>query len=568
MSEPNPPSVVSKRGEVPRGTMQGFKEYFQQDFLSGFLVFLIALPLCLGISIVSGFPPIAGIFTAIVGALVTPFISNSEMTIKGPAAGMIVVALGCVKSFGGDGMNGGWLPADATAYRMALTCIVVAAVFQILFGVFKGGVLTEFFPLAAVHGMLAAIGVIIIAKQIPVALGVTIKGEPLELLRDIPKIVEQANPEIAVIGVFSVFAMFVWPLVGKQVPLLKKIPSPVIVLLLAIPLGLYYDLTHQHIYQFQGHEYKVGENFLVSMPKRIFGMFQEVTYPDFTALTNPIAYYWIMMFFVIGSLESLLSAKAIDFIDPYKRKSSMDGDIIAVGVANVAVASVGGLPMISEIVRSRANIDNGARTRFANFWHGMFLLVCVAFIPMFIHRIPLAALAAMLIYTGFRLAHPMEFLNVWRTGREQLVIFVVTLIATLATDLLWGIAIGIATKIAIHLLNGAPPSSLFRRSFDVESTDAKNIEIVAKDSAVFSNWIPLRRQIETLGLMEHKNVTIDFSHTRLVDHSVMDKLHVLQGEFVDEGLSLKLVGLEHHKPLANHEHAARKLDRTQAQDHP
>ncbi|SMP53454.1 Sulfate permease, MFS superfamily [Neorhodopirellula lusitana] len=557
-SDSQPPSTQT---EVPRGNAAGFKKYFSDDLISGFLVFLIALPLCLGISLASGFPPIAGIFTAIIGALVTTFISDSELTIKGPAAGMIVIVLGCVTAFGGDGMTGGWSDADVTAYKMTLAVLVVASVIQVLFGVFKGGILTEFFPVAAVHGMLAAIGVIIIAKQLPVALGVTANGGALELLQQVPTMIRNCNPEIAAIGLISIIAMFVWPMIGKKISLLRKIPSPVIVLLIAIPMGLAFDLTHEHHYEFQGQDYVVGESFLVSMPDRIFGMFQELTFPDFSALTHPVAYKWILMAFLIGSLESLLSAKAIDFIDPYKRKSSMDRDIIAVGVGNVAVAFVGGLPMISEIVRSRANIDNGAKTRFSDFWHGIFLLVCVAFIPMFIHRIPLAALAAMLIYTGSRLAHPSEFMNVWRTGREQLLIFVVTLVATLATDLLIGIAIGIATKLAIHVINGAPMSSMFRRSFETVSTDEHQIEIIARDSAVFSNWIPLRRQIETLGLMENKNVTIDFSQTKLVDHSVMDKLHGLESDFTQQGLTLTLVGLDHHKPLANHEHAARKRPR-------
>ncbi len=442
---------------------------------------------------------------------------------------------------------------------MTLAVIIVASILQILFGLFKAGILSEFFPIAAVHGMLAAIGVIIIAKQIPVALGVTAKGEPLELLKEIPAFLQEANPEIALIGFISVVVMFVWPMLGKDIKTLKKIPSPVIVLLIAIPMGLYFNLIETHTYEYHGRSYKVGESFLVSMPDRVFGIFDELAYPDFSAFKNPVAYQWVLMFFLIGSLESLLSAKAVDFLDPYKRKTNMNRDIIAVGVANVACGCVGGLPMISEIVRSRANIDNGAKTRFANMWHGMFLLLCVAFIPMFLHRIPLAALAAMLIYTGTRLAHPMEFLNVWRTGREQLVIFVVTLIATLATDLLIGIGIGIATKIAIHVLNGAPLISMFRRSFSVISTDESSIEIEARDSAVFSNWIPLRRQIESIGLMEHKNVTIDFSRTRLVDHSVMDKLHGLQADFQREGLELTLVGLDNHRPLADHSHAARKL---------
>jgi MFS superfamily sulfate permease-like transporter len=264
------------------------------------------------------------------------------------------------------------------------------------------------------------------------------------------------------------------------------------------------------------------------------------------------------MFFIIGSLESILSAKAVDLIDPWKRKTSLDRDVLAVGVGNLCSALVGGLPMISEIVRSRANIDNGARTRFADMWHGVFLLACVALIPMVLHRIPLAALAAMLVYTGYRLAHPTEFVNVYRIGREQLVIFVTTLVAVLATDLLIGIAIGILVKVVIHLINGVPLKSLFKPYLEVEPQGDDTCLIRAHQSAVFSNWIPFRRQLEDIGFVRHQNIVLDLSNTKLVDHSVMEKLHEMQGDFEQQGLALKIVGLDAHEPVADHELAARR----------
>jgi MFS superfamily sulfate permease-like transporter len=214
--------------------------------------------------------------------------------------------------------------------------------------------------------------------------------------------------------------------------------------------------------------------------------------------------------------------------------------------------------MISEIVRSKANIDNGARTRYADFWHGAFLLGFVALLPGLIHRIPLAALAAMLVYTGFRLASPREFINVYRTGVEQLIIFTATLVAVLATDLLIGIGIGIGMKILIHFINGVPINSVFRTYLEVEPKDDKTVVINAKGSAVFTNWIPFKRQIEQLGLIQQNNVIVDLSGTKLVDHSVMEKLHELEMDFAQAGLTLDVVGLEAHQQFSAHPHAARK----------
>ena len=548
----------TKQDEIPRGNLAGFFKYFKNDLISGLLVFLIALPLCLGISLACGYPPIAGVFTAIIGSILATFISNSELTIKGPAAGLIVIAIGCIEDFGGNGMAGGWEAADLTAYQAALAIGVAAAILQIFFGFFRGGILGEFFPLAAVHGMLAAIGVIIIIKQFPVAIGVSASGEPLEMLREFPHYIAEANPAIAIIGIVSLLIMFLWPMIGKKLGPLKVIPSPMVVLLVAVPMGMAFDLLHEHSYTLQGHKYQLGNQFLVDMPDRVFGMFDKITYPEFSALAQPKAWKWVFMFFIIGSLESLLSAKAVDLLDPWKRKTNMDRDMIAIGAGNLCASLVGGLPMISEIVRSKANIDNGARTRFADLWHGMFLLICVALIPTVLHMIPLAALAAMLVYTGYRLAHPSEFVHVYRIGIEQLAIFVTTLIAVLATDLLIGIFIGILLKMIIHATNGVPLKSLFMPYLEVEDYDENTSIIIARESAVFSNWIPFRRQIEQIGLIQHRNLIIDVSNAKLVDHSVMEKLHEMKRDFEQEDLILEIRGLDSLQPLANSDHSARK----------
>jgi len=512
---------------------------------------LIALPLCLAISLASGYPAVAGVFTAIIGGVVGCLISNSELTIKGPAAGLIVIAVGCVTEFG---FTGGRDPeADLAAYRLALGVGVAAAVIQIAFGLLRTGILGEFFPISTVHGMLAAIGFIIIIKQIPVAIGLKATGEPLEVLQHLPEMLRNLNPEIALIGFVSLLILFGKPWINNRY--IKMVPAPLLVVLVAIPMSLAFDLTHEHTYTLSGHKYVVGEQHLVSVPGNLLAV---ITTPDFSGLSQPAAWKWVAMYAVIGTLESLLSARAIDLLDPYRRQTDLNRDIVAIGVGNLAASCIGGLPMISEIVRSRANIDAGARTRMANLYHGMFMLLCVALLPAVLHLIPLAALAAMLIYTGFRLAHPREFVHMFKIGPEQFVIYLATIVGVLATDLLAGIGIGIAVKIIIHMVNGASPGSLLRPRLDLEPLDDRTCRIAASRALVFSNWIPFRRRIMTEGLAQHRNVVVDLSETRLVDHTVMEKLHELQNDFAREGLSLEIAGLDDHRPLAAHPLAARK----------
>ena len=546
---------MSVQDSTPRGTLAGFRSHWNADLLSGFLVFLIALPLCLGISLACGYPAIAGIFTAIIGGVLATFISNSELTIKGPAAGLIVIAIGCVTDFG---FTAGRDPAaDLHAYRLALGVGVVAGSIQILFGLFRAGILGEFFPMAAVHGLLASIGVIIMAKQFPITMGLGSEGTPLELLAKIPSFVANMNPVVALIGIISLIVMFGFPLIKN--PRARIIPAPMVVLLITVPLGLYFDIGRQQTYSFGGSDYALGPAFLVSVP---LNMFSALTFPDFSGVLTGTGLKYIILFSLIGSLESLLSAKAVDTIDPWRRKTNHDRDLLAIGVGNTLASFVGGLPMISEIVRSRANIDNGAKTRFANMYHGCFLLVSVALMPGLINQIPLAALGAMLVFTGFRLASPQQFIHMYKVGREQLIIFVSTIVGVLATDLLMGIAIGIAVKVVIHLVNGAPVRSLVRLNVDVQQDGGEGVTVRVKDAAVFSTWIGLKKRLEDM--RDRSPVVLELSETVVVDHTVMEKLREMEKEFQEQGSALVIKGLERHRKLSEYPTATRvrRLERT------
>lgn len=534
---------------IPKNGLEGLKQNWKSDMLSGFLVFLIALPLCLGISMASGFPPVAGIFTAIIGGIIVSLFGGSNLTIKGPAAGLIVIALGAVQDLGnGDPMVG---------YKLALAAIVVAGLLQIIFGLVKSGVLADFFPSAAVHGMLASIGIIIAAKQIFTLVGVKPAAkETLELLKEIPEGLANTNPEIAIIGIISLLILFGLPLIKNKY--VKMIPAPLVVILVAIPLGIYFDLEHEHKYLFlDHHEYTLGPKFLVTLPESLFSA---ITFPDFSQIFSGTSIKYIIMFALVGSLESLLSSKAIDTLDPYKRKSNMNRDLLGVGIGNTLAGFIGGLPMISEIVRSSANINNGAKTWWSNVFHGVFLLIFVAFFPMLIHQIPLVALAAMLIYTGFRLASPKEFYKTYLVGKEQLMIFLATIFTTLATDLLVGIAVGIAVKLVTHLINGLPVKYIFKPMFTVtKNEDETEFTVDVFHSAVFSNYIKLKKSLDLLP--RAKNICVDFSNANLIDHTVMENLHHYKQDYENEGGKFALCGFEKHQPLSKHELAARKLKR-------
>jgi MFS superfamily sulfate permease-like transporter len=502
---------------IPKTGLAGLKENWRHDLQSGFLVFLIALPLCLGISVASGFPPSAGIITAVIGGLFVSRINGSYLTINGPAAGLIVVVLAAVQALGeGDAMAG---------YRYTLAAIVVASIVQILMGIFKMGRLSSFFPASVVHGMLAAIGLIIIATQSHVMLGATPQsGNLFSIISRIPHSLLSMNTDIVLISSLGLLILMIWPLIGS------RIPAPVIVVLVGIVFAWHFDLA-------QDDATSDKSNYLVAIPDNFWAGFN---LPDFSKFNTTAFWEAVLSISLVGSLESLLSATAADKLDPYKRVSDLDRDLTAVGIGNMAAGLVGGLPMIAEIVRSSANIDNGAKTAWANFFHGLILLIFVVLFTGLIQSIPLASLAALLVYTGYRLASPATFARVLDVGKEQFLMFVVTIIGILATDLLIGVALGIILKFAINLARGVWPNNLFRIHFTIQPQGNDTVVVKLSGSALFSNFLPLKKALAALD--KGKTIIFDFSDGYLIDHTVMEFIHDFRQNYEAQGGQCHKIG--------------------------
>lgn len=524
--------------EIPKDGFEGLKQNWRVDALSGFLVFLLALPLSLGIAKASGFPAAMGVLTAMIGGMFVSFFAGSALTIKGPAAGLITICAGAVAELGGLNIDG------VTGVQLACGAIIVMSAIQILFGFLKFGSLSDFFPPSAVHGMLAAIGLIIFSKQIHILLGIdpaTLKGmEPVELYMMIPHSFANADPRVALVGITSLVIIFGMPFLKGKI--FKAIPAPMVVLVVTIPMAIIMDFRHTE----PAFDLVTIGNF-----------WQNIKFnASFAAIGTGVFWKYVVMFLFINSLESLLTVKAVDGLDPYKRQSNFNKDLSALGAGNALAGLLGGLPMISEVARSSANVNFGARTRWANFFHGFFLLVAMLiFIPV-IEMIPNSALAALLIAVGYRLASPKEFFKTYKIGAEQLTIFVITVIVTISTDLLIGVGSGILAKFVFHILNGAPLRSLFKPRYDF-SENGNEYLISVKDAAIFSNLIGFKKMFNRI--KPGKKVSINFSEARIVDHTFMEQLHHFEEEYHHHGGTVAVTGFEHFQALSSHPLAARKF---------
>ncbi len=510
---------------------EGFAQNWRSDLLSGFMVFLLAMPLSLGIAKASGYPAAMGVLTAMVGGLVTSFFKVAPLTIKGPAAGLITICSGAFLEFGGD-----------QAWPMVTAAVLVAGLLQVLLARARWGALADFFPASAVHGMLASIGIIIITKQMPVLLGVDpalYKDLPLlGLMGRLPEFLLNSRNLLALIGIASAIIMWVQPAIPFRI--FQKVPGPVWVLLWSVPMAYAFDFQ------------KSQPGYALVTIGDFWGEFG--FHLNFSLVGQWVFWKYVFMFLFVNTLESLLTVKAIDPRDPYKRKLDYNGDLQGLAVGNIVSASLGGMPMISEVVRSSANVDYGAKNKWSNFFHGLFLLLAMIFLIPLIELIPNAALASLLVYAGFRLCHPKHFVHVWKLGKDQASIFGVTIMVTLAEDLLLGVLAGVGVNFLIHKLRGVAWSDFLKASSRLSSHGVhENIQL--HGPMVFSNLLLYQKvfgdSVERLRV-SGGSLTLDFRPCSLVDYSFLDWLGRFREESNDFGVEVKVEGLESMKRVSDH----------------
>ncbi len=532
--------------DLPKNSLKALKQSWRHDLIAAISVSLVALPLGLGISIASGsaVPPMAGVISAIIGGLLTTFIRSSHVGINGPGAGLVGVSLVGVVALSEIG--------DGNGYNYYMAAIMVAGAMQALMGLVKWGKYGDLLPASVVRGVLAAIGIIIFASQIHIALDTGFgKASAIDSLIALPANFSNINWPIAIIAIVSLAILIVHPLFINKLKLLHYIPAPMLVLLASIPFVFIFNLNSEHTVTLFNGEFLVGPGNLIQV-SNITDSFN--LRPNFDLIGT--GRFWAISFsvFLVSTIETIPSSKAVDKLDPYKRVTDLNKDLIGTGLSTIVSGFVGGLPVITVIVRSSLNINHGARTKWSNFFHGLILLALVFFLIDEIQMVPLAALAAILVFTGVKLASPKMFRDTMKMGYEQVVIVVFTILTTLQYDLKTGLVAGILITLLIHLVKSHIPINLFfkylRKPQYIISNEERKTILKVKGISNFSNILNLSTQLDNIGY--GNDVIIDFSQARLVDHTVLEVLKDWDDKNANKGGSFDIVGLDMHVTTSNH----------------
>lgn len=521
----------------------------RSNVFAGFVVSLIAMPLALGLAIASGFPPIAGIIASVVGGVMVAVLGGSYVTITGPGNGLVVVLLGAVTVLGEGDMQAGYL--------YALAAVILSGVLLLLFGFIRFGSLSDFFPATAIQGMLSAIGITILLKQLYVMFGdLETKGAAFELLLGVPKLIQSLFTDgstgqwyAAGIGVVSLLIMVFYSKIRNR--FFHLVPAPMWVVLLALGFDAYFSLV--------GGGNPISKSLLISLPENLLS---GVPTPNFSKLNQPAFWGVVISITLISSIESLLSIKAVDKLDPQKRRSNTNKDMKALGLATIVSGFLGGMNVVTVIARSSVNVNNHASNRSANFFHASFLFVMVLVFQDQLRRIPLTSLAAILVYTGYKLATPAIFVRMYQIGKEQLLVFLTTLISTLLTDLITGISIGLLATFVVHvLLNKA--FWLFSRNLlkpnvlMYKENETQNYYVGIIHFCTFLNFYKLKSKLDKIP--QDERAVVDFSLCSFVDHTVQESLQSYEELFDRKGGGLEIIGLDIHETDSSHPFAVRTL---------
>lgn len=526
---------------APKSGFKGLLENWQSDVIAAISVSLVALPLALGIAYASNVPPMTGVTSAIIGGIVTTFFRGSHVAINGPAAGLIAVILSSLALW----------QDDPRALNYVLAAIVVSGAIQVLLGLLKLGKLAEIFHSSIVHGILAAIGVIIFAKQIHVAMGVPTEATgTIDLLVDAVKQIPNINPFVATISLAGLLLLVFQSKISYR--LFHLIPAPMWVLVISIPFVYIFNFFDERVLSVLGKDFQVGPHLLVDIPKNIM---DAIAHPDFSMIGTWKFWMSVASITMIASIESLASSKAVDKLDPYKRKTDLNKDLIGIGMSTMASGAIGGLPIITVIVRSTVNVHNHAKTKWSNLYHGIFLLAFVFVLTPVITKVPLAALAALLVFTGYKLSSPKVFKHMFDQGIEQLIFFVGTLVITLYTDLMIGIFGGLLLALTAHFLLAKVSirqffSMIFNSGSSVQLKDDGYYDLKIKGIANFLGAIKTNKLLNQIPL--GSNVHIDLSDARLVDYSIMEKFYDFQRAQINAEGNVQIFGLENHTSSTLH----------------
>lgn len=486
---------------------QGFFANLRYDLPASIVVFLVALPLCLGIALASGAPLFSGLIAGIVGGTVVALLSGSPLGVSGPAAGLAVIVLGAIQELG---------------FEAFLLAVVIGGVIQIGLGLLKAGVIGYYFPSSVIKGMLSGIGIIIFLKQIPHALGYDkdpegdwefFQVDGQNTFSELLNMLDYISPGAVIISVISLAILILWEQkFMSRLSFTKLIQGPLVVVLVGVGLNLLFQ-------GMSGYSLRPDQMVTIPVPESISGFFGQFSFPDFSQITNTHIYITAITLAVVASLETLLCVEATDKLDPQKRITPTNRELLAQGTGNMLSGLIGGLPVTQVIVRSSANIQSGGRTKASAFFHGILLLVCVMSIPNLLNLIPLSSLAAILFLVGYKLAKPSLFKEMYQKGRGQFIPFIVTIVGIVFTDLLIGIGLGLSVGIIQILWNN------FKVPYHFNPEDyqpGKPILIELSEDVSFLNKASIQRTLDQLP--DDSEVIIDGARAKRIHPDIIEIL--------------------------------------------